>query len=467
MNKHTNIIFLGLAFLVVCGIGRRASAQELMPADFAYGIRIDTVGQHPVQAFVLPRTVYEHLTRDDLGDLRIFNSKGTALPHALHQAAEMPAVEPPALSPVPFFPIYGSSKKTIGELEVQVQRTRDGSLVRITENAQDRQQVLRGFIVDASDIDVSIDRLIVDWKESPDNVMAKVFVESSNNLAQWQSWGSGTLTSMRHKEDVLERNMIDLSPRRAKYYRLSWSAQSNIPAVDTIYGRAVQVQLQVDRQWADISLEKDESGTYAATIPGTIPADRVEISLPEAQTIVRVQVESAASSEGPWTNRYSGLAYNLQAGEDQWRSAPISVYRNTHRHWRMEVNEEASGVLLGSPSLRFGWVPARVLFVPQGPAPYTIAFGNAEAEPAGFSSNELFRPVANNYSGVFDLPTASLSAIEELGGEERLKAPTEVPWEQLVLWGTMILGVVVLGALALRLMQQNEEAGGEEEGSKQ
>ncbi|CAN0579668.1 unnamed protein product, partial [Laminaria digitata] len=60
-----------LGFLILGHFASGAKAQALKPADFAYGIEIDTVGQEPVQAFVLPRAVYEHLTQDDLGDLRI------------------------------------------------------------------------------------------------------------------------------------------------------------------------------------------------------------------------------------------------------------------------------------------------------------------------------------------------------------------------------------------------------------
>ena len=295
---------------------------DMVPADFAYGVQVDTVGIQPIQSILLPAVVYEHLTRDDLGDLRVFNAAGTAVPHAL----DIP---------------------------------------------------------------------------------------------------SRYLSSQQYRSDD-------------------------------------STHMEVERLWANLPLEPDEAGIYSGIIPGTIPADYVEIELPESQSMVRIQVESADKPDGPWVHHFSGLAYNLQAGEENKESPPIATYRNTHRYWRLTVDDEAAGALVGTPSLRFGWIPARLLFVTQGDPPYTLAFGNARAESAGFNARELFQPMAADFASIKELPLATIGELEELGGKKRLKRPSDIDWQQFTLWGSMVLGVLVLGLLAVRLLRAG--SGESEEG---
>ena len=108
-------------------------------------------------------------------------------------------------------------------------------------------------------------------------------------------------------------------------------------------------------------------------------------------------------------------------------------------------------------SLRFGWIPARLLFVTQGPPPYTLAFGNGAVEPAGFSARELFQPMSADFAAIKDMPLASTGELATLGGKKRLERTREVKWQQFALWGSMILGVLVLGTLAVRLLRSLPE----------
>ena len=321
MNTSFNRLFAMMWMLIGFGLSAETVAQslpaQLKPADFAYGVQIDTVGMQPVQSVVLPPEVYDHLTRDDLGDMRVFNTDGVSVPHAL---------------------------------------------------------------------------------------------------------------------DIPSRYLS------SQQYNTSDSAYAAI-----------------ERHWADLPLEPDEQGVFVGTIPGTIPADYVEIELPEAQSLVRINVESADDPDGPWVHHFSGLAYNLQAGEENRESPPIAIYRNTHRYWRMTVDDNGAGALVETPSLRFGWIPARLLFVTQGQPPYTLAFGNGAVEPAGFSARELFQPMSADFAAIKDMPLASTGELATLGGKKRLERTREVKWQQFALWGSMILGVLVLGTLAVRLLRSLPE----------
>lgn len=283
-----------------------ANAQELKPADFAYGLHIDTLGGQPVQSVVLPAVVYQHLAQDDLGDLRVFNAAGQPVPHALHR-----------------------------------------------ENRY--------------------------------------------------------------------RNNKPISPDRASVV---------------------------------LPLEKQAEGVYMTHIPINLPADSAQIELPARQSLMRIRIESAAEPDGAWMLHKSGVVYNLPAGDSLRRSPPIPVYRGLYRYWRVTVDEQAAPMPGDSLALRVYWTPARLLFVPQGPAPYTLAFGSAAAEPAGFHSHELFLPVQGDYRSIYNLPLATTDSVwVELGGESRLTQPEVLPWRKIVLWSVMIGGVLLLGWVAARLLR--------------
>jgi hypothetical protein len=52
------------------------------PADFAFGVPLETSGPQALFQVELPPAVYEGVVRADLADLRVFNAAGEPVPHA-------------------------------------------------------------------------------------------------------------------------------------------------------------------------------------------------------------------------------------------------------------------------------------------------------------------------------------------------------------------------------------------------
>jgi hypothetical protein len=53
---------------------------------------------------------------------------------------------------------------------------------------------------------------------------------------------------------------------------------------------------------------------------------------------------------------------------------------------------------------------------------------------------------------IVDVQTAQAGTQEELGGKARLQA--QIDWKRWSLWGALVLGVLVLGAMAWHLTRQ-------------
>jgi hypothetical protein len=103
----------------------------------------------------------------------------------------------------------------------------------------------------------------------------------------------------------------------------------------------------------------------------------------------------------------------------------------------------------GEPSLRVGWLPHEVVFLARGEAPYTLAFGSGAARAPVASMRSV-------PSGATIL-RASFAESRTLGGESRLQpvVPEKgFAMKSAVLWGTLVLGVLLLGWMAYRLTRE-------------
>jgi hypothetical protein len=69
-----------------------AQALPLSPQDFASGVPITTTKDAAAYRFALPIAVYQNTYRDDIGDMRLFNAEGNAVPSSL--------LRPTAQSPI-------------------------------------------------------------------------------------------------------------------------------------------------------------------------------------------------------------------------------------------------------------------------------------------------------------------------------------------------------------------------------
>ena len=116
MNRPTIlVVLLTLAFPATAN-------SPLRPADFAYGIAIETSGDAPFHEFTVPQSVYESVTRTDLGDLRVFNARDEIVPHALRRVE--PAQAAGEWKPLALFPVRGNSERSPNELTLRVDRDR-------------------------------------------------------------------------------------------------------------------------------------------------------------------------------------------------------------------------------------------------------------------------------------------------------------------------------------------------------
>lgn len=452
LASPSRVLLLGLVLLL--GIGREPEAvwaQSLSPDAFATGFVLTPQAEQPVHVALVPPAVYRTATRADLGDVRVFNAAGEVVPHALYRDAVPGAVRADSVR-LPLFPLRGTATDP-NRLRVQVERTPEGTLVQVREAPTSAP--LRAYVLDASGLDRPVEALQLDWPDTTRSFVTDVQVEASDDLRQWRPLATATVAALRYAGDTLVRDAIALpGGTGAPYLRLRW-AGAGLPELDAATARTT-ARAEPDRQWMPLTAISPEPHVYQYDTGGVLPIDRLAVQLPQTGTLARTTVASADTPDGPWRTRWRGLLYRLRVDGYDLATPPLVVSQTADRYWRFTVDPSGGGVGGEAPLLEAGWTPERLLFVPRGDGPFTLAVGRAQTEPAGFAPSDILSLLPGEARDRLLVSTVEVGAGVELGGPARLVAAPDRPWGRYAVWAVLALGVVVLAVLAVRLLRQIE-----------
>lgn len=393
--------------------------------------------------------VYAASRRGDLGDLRVFNGAGDAVPYSLDAPRE-PARLPPALRPVRWFPLPPVAAAA-DAAPSGVAISADGSL-RATAAPPPRAQ----HDVDLIDAGRAaraglVGALLVHLRD--DNYQGRVRVEASDDLRHWQPAGDAQLLKVNYNGSTLSQDRIELSGVHARYLRLHWLDGS--PYVDSIdaevHATAVDLARRADmqREWREgiVAQAGLKPGEYFFSTGRPYPVDRLHIGLPQPNTVAPAVVYSRAGLNAPWREVAHATLFRLHNGEVEQSNAPLELKPDTDRQWRVVIDPRNGGVGPGALTVAAGWHPATLTFAALGSAPFTLAVGNATTTSAAVSREALLTDassaVANARLGDA-LPIAQRAiAGSDVKGSDAARG--------YLLWAALALAVGSLGAIAWRL----------------
>lgn len=435
------------------------AAVTVVPEDFAYGIDLRIPAQGAIYRVSLPDELYQYTTRSDLGDMRVFNGDQQVVPHMLRHAEETRQVDLPAIEP-PLFPFYEADDTPSQSLSLHIETDSRGAIVKLDqEAASDEGRQPAGYLLDISQIEEKPSRLELTWSaESPD-FLVPVNVQASNNLSGWRTVTSGTtLANMRYAEHQLVKNEIAFPATGAKYLRLETTSDKPFPELISVRLHFPARTDELPRQWLQITgSESGEAGEYDFDIGGRFPVDRLNLKLPQRNTLISGTLLSRPDAESAWTYRAKGNIYHLGINGTVLANPDFQINGGGDRYWKLKIS---NGQKLGAgvPVLSVGWRPHELIFIAQGQPPYLLAFGSSMVEKTNFPVNSLLSEIRRRDDDSL-LSPAQVSHSYKLGGEKALQPPAEgLPWKQIVLWLVLIGVVVLLAYMAYRLYSQMQQS---------
>ena len=441
------------------------AAAAPVPKDFAHGMAVTVAPGLPVQQFALPEAVYQGVTREDLGDLRVFNGGGIVVPHALCTA---PLATPETVRELalPVFPLRQETRRAVAQTDRITVQTPGGTSVQVVEGrgaavaitpVTPQAPAADGFVVDASAAPGAVRALRLSWNAPDGASEAQVRVEASEDLNQWRTVvAATTLLHVAADGRALDRNHVDLPEARYRYLRLVRSSGPAV-AVGAVTADVVHPGTAATPQWFAAMPAADagsEGFVFDAGRLAPVQAARVVLATPNMA--LRVALDSRRGPQLPWQQRWSGEISSVDGGNAA-QTPPFAAVADPL--WRVRVLRGAESLGGGRPVLRLGYHPARLRFLAQGEPPYLVAFGSARVPPAELIGCDALLPVAGREDLVGAAQLAAAPAGAFGGAEVLAPAPAPTPVRQIVLWAALLLGTAAVVAMALALLRRLREGG--------
>jgi len=435
------------------------------PDDFAFGMLLQSDGPQALVRIDLPAAVHTGVRRPDLGDLRVFNAAGEAVPHAL--LPQPPAARArPALLPLPHFALRGEAAAGVEGVEVRIERQGGRAVVRMDGRAPvPARATLLGYLVDASAVEQPLQGFSLELSPAVEELVTRVRVEASDDLARWTTLVSeAPVLRLAAGGQRLEQLRIEFAPRRAKYFRLSWAAAAPALPLLALAGEPAAAVLEAPRQWQQVagSAVQEQPGSYRFDLGGQFPADRLRLLLPQPNSVAAVELLSRSRAGDAWRRVTTATVYRLGAAGQEVVNPDLAIAVNSDRHWLLRVDQRGGGLGSGVPELAAGWLPQGLIFAARGPAPFQLAFGSSSARPGAYPITTLVpgyrmtddgQPVADAAAAAgLEIGRATTAAVHLLAGERATRPATD--WRRWGLWASLLAGVALLGWMAWRLVRQ-------------
>ena len=439
----TSLSLFAAPGLLVC------SAAAAGPEDFARGSVLDTSDESVVQRLTVPDDVYEWVTRADLGDLRIFNRQQEEVPYRVRRPQGTEEHAP--WQSLPLFPLPADTGPLSRDPRVEIRLNDAGSIVAYA--GSDGAPISNAaFLLDGSALARPPDELRLTWAGSDaDDFVGRIKVELSDDLDEWSTLvASTTIARLDHEDRSVALNQIGIPAKKARYYRITQVDGNTGLELTRVEARHRMKDVPA-RRWKTLSGEAVRNGFQFAS-GGRFPVDRLRVTGEgNANFLVTVHLYSRSSPDDSWTDRGERTFYRTAIDGITVEAEPLAIaFRD--QYWRLEFQ----GTGLDEPLLEIGWLPDEVVFLKQGSAPYVLAYGQAGVEARMWPLAELLRQLHGGEGPVSlaDVPWAHSGNAEMLGGAGRLQPAAEpMDWQTLVLWTVLVLGVLLVGGLAYRLLR--------------
>lgn len=437
-------LFRLIALAIACVAPPTLLAQDLKPDSFGYGAPVVVPSEAAAYRVPVPLDAYRRVVNANLADLRVFNAEGKEVPHGLERPHSATSVKG-ATTTLPVFPIRGDSGKALDSLRITIE-SGDTRVAAQAANKQSGESSITSYVLDGRTLTAAVAAFELLWSDDTPDYAGRIRVEASEDLGNWRVVTDGApIANLRAGQDarLIERR-VELPATRSKFWRLSWNAPFPL---DSVVAEPAQDSVDVARETFATS------GTPVAKVTGEFefdlgtraPIDRVNIELPQPSTLIQVELFSRANPKDVWQFVTRGGFYRLK-NTPELTNGPYPIPENSHRYWLARFMPTAGGIGEGMPKLQVGFLPHEVVFLARGSAPYTLAYGSADAPRV----TARFGSIPEGVSVL----RATAGTPHTLGGESRLQ-PTppkkEFPTKSAALWAVLLLGVGFLAWMAYRL----------------
>ncbi|MFJ2686420.1 DUF3999 domain-containing protein [Pseudomonas sp. NPDC087342] len=452
MSQKLSLGWLGA---VAMGVALSASAQE-KPSDFSTQVPLSVSGEGPWYRLELPLSVQLNARQTDLSDVRVFNAAGEAQAYALARETAQSA-ENRSTTDVKWFPLYSSADATERAPSVRVQSSANGTLVEVQPSTQLEagEEVLRGWLLDASGIKAPLQQLILDWTSERDGFQ-RFSIEASDDLQLWQSWGEGQVARLSFADERVEQHEVGLPGQSARYLRLLWNSPQSAPVLTSAQLESASTRsLPLPLVWSQpLAGTRLKDGEYTWQLPMGLNLERVQVELSQPNSLAPVTLSGRRESSLPWQSLSAGLLYRLtQNGQDVVQNE-LQLSGQTVQQLKLTVDERGGGLGAEAPTVKFAVRSTQVVFLARGAGPYTLALGSATVKTANLPLSTLIPDYSPAKFAALGKATVDSGAAVTQAPTAVAAATADTNWKKFGLWAVLLLSVLFLAVMAFSLLRK-------------
>jgi hypothetical protein len=338
---------------------------------------------------------------------------------------------------------FASRSNRVGAVNVEAQSAAKG------------KPTIVSYIFDTRAVDRPLAALELEWPADAPEFAGRWRVEATDDLSAWRLVLPGAaVANLGSEANRLIERRIEFSPVRAKYWRLTWIDGAAPFVLTGAKGEPAKDVVELARASEMLSAHADPKrpGEFEFDSEARLPVDRIELALPEPNSVVQAEILSRANATDEWRFVTRRGFYRLKTASAEISSGWVPIDLNTDRLWLVRVDQGSGGLGTGAPKLMLGWVPHELVFIARGTGPFQVAYGSATALPAESPVESIV-----SRTGV-TIATATLAPRMVLGGEaRRLPLPPPFPWKSVALWAALAIGVILLAWMAMRLARESKQ----------
>ncbi len=435
--------------------GMTVLADDL--TDFHSQARIATRSSDALHRIALPFEAYRE-AKPDFSDLRVFNATGETLAFAFAGEPEAVQSESPSTA-LKIFPVAAAPQvkgKAPEGFDVFVKSDANGTIVSVQGRPAGKSPPQKpvAWLLDASQLTTPIRALDFDWVVGAGTEIVRVNVDASDDLREWRRVSMGSqLVHLEQEGLKLQQHRVEVGSLKSKYLRISGDTPGfSLKGVTAVSVYTIAPPTREMRSFRTSAGGKP--GTYELDLGARLPVEAMRVVIPP-NTVAPIAISTREVETGSWVPLTSATFYRMTRGGASVESQPLEVGRRSMRYVQLALDARSGGLGAELPTLEVQWKPAQIVFVAHGDPPFTLAFGNRDAQRSILAINQVIPDYKTGAE--MKIPEDQVLRVQTVTVVEAgplTKVVGEVNKRKLLLWGVLLVAVIVLGFMAWRLAKQ-------------
>jgi hypothetical protein len=252
--------------------------------------------------------------------------------------------------------------------------------------------------------------------------------------------------------------VLKLKGEPARYYRVHvargeapWAAGATAKVTLSGTVEDAAAKDEAPHRWLDIpAADTTQSGQgvdYDYRLPAALPVTALRAKLGKGDAVARFDVIAV---EGTMSGQQLGtlVVTSPQGGND---GHPLEVARGRREVLRLH----SATPLREAPHLLVEWQADRIVFLPEGDAPYRLLVGSHLGRRAAWPIADAIAALRKGAGPAWRPEPADTASVQILAGSKALDASAApFDWTRPLLWVVLLLGAAVVAAMAASLLRK-------------